>query len=306
MGHTHAPVVLFVYNRPEHTRKTVEALRLNRGATQTDLIVYSDAAKKFDQEDKVAETRAFVDQITGFRSVTVRKQTWNQGLAASIIEGVTNVVEEYGRVIVLEDDIVTSPFFLLFMNQTLDFYENEKNVWHISGWNYPVDFEGVGDAFLWRGMNCWGWATWADRWQFFEKEPEKLINEWSSEEKYRFDLDGSGVFWCQVESNAKKKINTWAIFWYATIFQNRGLCLNPSVSYVENIGHDGTGVHCGVSDSHSISVLNERAGFSLPTQIYESTNSVMKIKKFYKGLKKPFFVRAINKISRSFFGMNLL
>lgn len=303
---SYAPVVLFVYNRPDHTKKTVDALKLNKGASQTDLIVYSDAAKIPDHENMVAKTREYVDQITGFRSVTIRKRQENWGLAASIIDGVTNVVEEYGRVIVLEDDIVTSPAFLSFMNRALDFYKDEKRVWHISGWSYPADFDEVADAFLWRGMNCWGWATWADRWQCFEKNPEKLISEWHSEEKYRFDLDGSGIFWGQVEANAKKRINTWAIFWYATIFENGGLCVNPSMSYVNNIGHDDTGEHCGADSSYDVHQLNLSPDLCLPQKIIESDLAVLIIKKFYKLQKRSLPTRVINKLGRNILGRNIL
>lgn len=303
---SNAPVVLFVYNRPEHTEQTVNALKLNNGASRTDLFVYSDAAKTPSQEDLVAETRCFVDQISGFKSVTVRKREENWGLAASIIDGVTSVIEEYGRAIVLEDDIVTSPAFLSFMNRALDFYVDKNKVWHISGWSYPVDFEEVGEAFLWRGMNCWGWATWADRWQYFEKDPEKILSEWSYEEKYRFDLDGSGVFWRQVEANAKKRINTWAIFWYATIFRNDGLCINPSTSYVNNIGHDGTGENCGVDDSHDVYDLNFSPNVYFPKKIDESGLAVSMIKKFYKSQGRSLPVRVINKINRAIFGKKVL
>jgi hypothetical protein len=192
------------------------------------------------------------------------------------------------------------------MNQALDFYGNQKKVWHISGWNYPVDFKELGDAFLWRGMNCWGWATWADRWRYFEKNPERLINEWSAEDKDSFDLDGSGVFWKQVEANAKGKINTWAIFWYATIFQNQGLCLNPTVSYVDNIGLDGSGVHCGANDSHSLGYLNKEIGIAFPEQAFEDPRALLKIKKFYAELKKSFFIRVVNKVSRTISGKSLI
>jgi len=79
------------------------------------------------------------------------------------------LLNEYGKIIVLEDDLLTSPYFLKFMNEALEYYKNEKKVWHISGWNYPINNEGLDDVFFWRTMNCWGWATWADRWQYFEK-----------------------------------------------------------------------------------------------------------------------------------------
>lgn len=164
-----APIVLFVYNRPWHTRQTLNSLLTNELAKDSDLIVFSDAPKSPDAAILVTEVRSLLNGITGFKSVRIIERDNNWGLSKSIIEGVTEVVNIYGKVIVLEDDIVTSASFLQFMNQALDYYEKENRVWHISGWNYPIDTEGLGDAFLWRFMNCWGWATWADRWINFEK-----------------------------------------------------------------------------------------------------------------------------------------
>ena len=195
------------------------------------------------------------------------------------------------------------------MNEALSFYENEKNVWHISGWNYPVETSGLGDSFFLRVMNCWGWATWADRWVHFEKDPQRLIDEWSQQQKQHFDLDGSGVFWSQVTANAAGIINTWAIFWYATIYEKGGLCLNPSKSYVDNIGHDGSGVHCGNSqriiNTTKFSSPSQR-DFTWPDNVAESTQAIELIKLYYKKQKKPFAVRAINKLARLIVNKNII
>jgi len=167
-----APIVLFVYNRPAHTERTLSALKKNTLAQESDLIIYSDAAKTEAAFDAVADVRRIIRDTTGFRSVTVREAQSNKGLAASIIDGVTSVINEYGSAIVLEDDIETSPYFLKFMNDALSKFQGDERVWHISGWNYPIDLEGLPETFFWRVMNCWGWATWADRWRAFEKKPK--------------------------------------------------------------------------------------------------------------------------------------
>lgn len=276
----YAPVVLFLYNRPAHTERVLKALRCNILASKTDLIVFSDGARGGDEKN-VSDVRALLHDIDGFKSVELIERQKNYGLAASIIDGVTQVIERYGKVIVLEDDIVTAPYFLSFMNQALDHYQYNDRIWHISGWNYPIDQDGLGDAFLWRVMNCWGWATWANRWRQFSKEPTRLVLEWGRDKKKRFDLDGSGVFWSQVEANLKGTMNTWAIFWYATIFERDGLCLNPSVSYVENIGHDGTGEHCGSDDNLMIQNLNTSGAVGLPTKLVESSLAVSRVQSFY-------------------------
>jgi glycosyltransferase involved in cell wall biosynthesis len=303
-----APIVLFVYNRPWHTQQTIEALQKNEFSEQSDLIIYSDAPRNDQACLKVQEVRDYLKRVDGFKTVKVIERKENRGLAKSIITGVTEVVNHYGKIIVLEDDIVTSPAFLSFMNQALDFFQSEHKVWHISGWNYPINSEGLEDIFFWRVMNCWGWATWADRWQYFEKNPNKLMQTWSKQQKHNFDLEGSGVFWHQVTSNAKGKMNTWAIFWYATIYNNNGFCLNPTVTYVENVGHDGTGVHCGkmqAGKSH-ITALNVKEQFDWPLEIKEVEETTQLIKQFYKKQKKFFLVRIINKLARFTIGKNIL
>ncbi|MDR5886701.1 hypothetical protein [Vreelandella janggokensis] len=300
-----APILLFVYNRPMHTWQTLEALKKNHHASESDLVIYSDGAKSSEEASRVTEVRDYIKSVNGFKSITCIERNDNWGLAANIIDGVTDVVQRYGKVIVMEDDILTSPAFLSFMNQALDFYEEKKKVWHVSGWNYPIESKGLGDVFLWRAMNCWGWATWADRWQYFEKKPETLVKIWSDEEKSSFDLGDSGVFWSQVEANVTGKINTWAIFWYATIFQNNGMCLNPVTSYVANIGQDGSGVHCGESSGYRSQDLCLANKLDLTTDYKESELAVNRILEFYKRQKKPLYIRIINKVSRLLSGRNL-
>ena len=159
-----APIVLFVYNRLWHTKQTVEALKKNELASQSEIFIYCDNAKSEKVQSSVNEVRNFVDTVDGFKKVTVIKREKNWGLSDSITDGVTKIVNKYGKIIVLEDDLVVSPYFLKFMNDALKFYKDEKKVWHVSGWNYPINSDNLDDVFLWRLMNCWGWATWSDRW----------------------------------------------------------------------------------------------------------------------------------------------
>ena len=276
-----APIILFVYNRIWHTQQTVEALQKNELADKSDLIIYSDAPKNDKAWSQVQEVRDYIKTVDGFKSVKIIEREKNWGLAANIIDGITDVVNQYGKIIVMEDDIVTSPAYLSFMNQALDVYQNKEKVWHISGWNYPITIDGFGDAFFWRVMNCWGWATWADRWVHFEKNPKGLIDNWSSEQKHHFDLDGSGIFWHQVTANAEGKMNTWAIFWYATLYEKGGLCLNPTLSYIDNIGHDGSGVHCGNVQTFTTTRpgLCNKTQLNWPAEITESILAVERLKK---------------------------
>lgn len=295
-----APIVLFVYNRPWHTQQTIEALQKNKFAPKSELFIYSDAAKNEAAEQAVQEVRKYIHSIEGFKTITIVERETNMGLADSIIDGVTAVVNQYGKVIVLEDDLVTSPYFLSFMNDALDFYQHENKVWHISGWNYPISSDGGDEVFLWRVMNCWGWATWSDRWQFFEKDTNAIIKSFSKEDINAFNLDGVEGFFEQVIANKKGKIDTWAIFWYVTIFIRKGLCLNPMKTYVENIGLDGTGTHCqdeGVRDNVNLST---QLVYDFCNEIAESRRAVLKVKQYYLSRKNPFFKRVVNKVSRIF------
>ncbi|MDD3050795.1 MAG: glycosyltransferase [Candidatus Cloacimonetes bacterium] len=277
-----SPIVLFVYNRPWHTRQTIEALQKNELASESELFIYSDGAKIEKDVVKVSEVRDLIKTISGFKSIKIIERDRNWGLADSIINGVTEIINRYGKIIVLEDDIVTSPYFLKFMNDALEFYKDEKKVWHISGWNYPIKTDDLDDVFLWRVMNCWGWGTWANRWVKFEKNVDKVLDSFTKEDVALFDLSNSGVFWKQVLLNKKGKLNTWAIFWYATIFINRGLCANPTISYVSNIGLDGSGMNCAEADFLSTKKLNQNKNVHFLEKLEENINAAERISSHYK------------------------
>ena len=245
---TAAPIILFVYNRPDHTKKTLEALAKNTLAQESALFVFADGPKpgaSAEQIEKINTTRSLVRSQKWCKTVTIFGSEENRGLSASIISGVTRIITEYGSAIVLEDDIVTGAHFLEFMNDALERYKDEKSVWHITAWRDPV--RARKDAsFFYPNMDCWGWATWSNRWQHFEKNPAKLVQTFTPEMIKRFNMDGSepGNWW-QVQENVAGRMNTWAIFWLATIFLHDGLCLAPTKSLVKNIGMDNSGVHCG-------------------------------------------------------------
>jgi len=281
MRQSFAPVVLFTYNRPWHTRQTVTALQNNEPARNSELYIFSDGPKNQEDEQNVVEVRRFIRTVSGFKKTIIVEQTENRGLADSIINGVSEVVNDRGRVIVLEDDLLTGPNFLGFMNTALDYYQEKNDVWHISGWNYPIDSAELPDTFLWRAMNCWGWATWADRWQYYRRDPEELIKSFTREDIFRFNLDGNFDFWRQVKRNAAGKIKSWAIFWYAAIFRHKGLCLNPTRSLVRNIGRDGSGKHCGNGDSSRSPISHpETMPGDFPERMEEDRLALNHIKKY--------------------------
>lgn len=240
-----APVALFVYARPQHTRRTVEALAANEGAAATDLIIFSDAAKDEQALPAVREVRQYVASITGFRSVTVHEQDRNLGLADSIINGVSSVVAAHGAVIALEDDIVTSPYFLRYMNDALRLYAQDEQVMHIAGHMFPINTAGLPETFFMRQSSCWGWATWARAWKHFTRDSASIMERFSGAAIRRFNLDGTMDYWSQLLANQRGDLRTWAVFWYASIFMRKGLCLHPRESLTRNIGFDGSGENCG-------------------------------------------------------------
>lgn len=242
-----APIALFVYNRPWHVRQTVETLKQNRFAGKSDLFVFSDAHKNLEVAKAVEEVRDYVRTISGFRSVTIIEREKNFGLAKSIIDGVTRLCSEHGRVIVVEDDLVTSPHFLKYMNDALNLYEHDERVISVHGYVYPVA-EILPETFFLRGADCWGWATWKRGWDLFEPDGRKLLSEIDRRNLRRlFDLNGSCDFTRMLENQISGKIDSWAIRWHASAFLSNKLTLYPGHSLVNNIGHDNSGSHCGES-----------------------------------------------------------
>lgn len=296
MSNKYAPIVLFVYNRLDHTKSTIQALKDNHLAQDSELYIFSDKEKASLEKVNVDEVRNYLPSIDGFRNVNIIYREKNFGLAASIISGVSHVIEKHGSAIVLEDDIVTSPYFLQFMNEALDKYKDNEKVWHISGWNYPINVTSSDlDAFFWRGMNCWGWATWADRWQYFEKNPQYLVDNWEKSKIHKFNIDGSTNFWSQVLANHSGELSTWAIFWYATIFEHDGLCLNPYKTLVDNIGNDGSGENCIDYDFYKSRLLDKPVEH-FPDLFYEDSIALAEIKKFNRTLTPSFPQRALRKL----------
>ncbi|MDB5807741.1 MAG: glycosyl transferase [Betaproteobacteria bacterium] len=243
-----APIALFVYNRPAHTRRTVESLLANSQAAASALFVFCDGAKSPGLADAVETTRAYVRGLAGFASLTVIERDRNLGLAQSITQGVGQLCAEHGRVIVLEDDLVLSPYFLRYMNQGLDRYADEPAVASIHGYTYPVDAV-LPETFFIRGADCWGWATWARAWKFFEPDAVKLREQLrASGELADFDFDGTAGYVRMLNGFIAGKNDSWAIRWHAAAYLRNMLTLYPGRSLVRNIGVDGSGTHSGDVD----------------------------------------------------------
>ena len=293
-----APIVLFTYNRSWHTRRTIEALQKNHLANESVIFIFSDGPKTEEDEPKVEEVRKFLKTIQGFKQIEIIEREKNWGLAKNIIDGVTKVVNEYGTIIVLEDDLVTSPYFLTYMNKALEMYQHEEKVASISGYVYPLPHpEKLPETFFIRGADCWGWATWKRAWQYFEPDGKKLLALLNKRKECRlFDFNGSYPYTRMLKDQIKGKNNSWAIRWYASTFLNNMLTLYPRKSLVRNIGLDDSGTHCSTIDVFDGEVFHEIVLEKIPVvenkdarlqfEIYLRNVSGISIKRIWSFIKK--------------------
>lgn len=290
-----APILLFVYNRPEHTQLTVEALQKNLLASSSDLYVYSDAPKTELQQDSVERVRELIHGIEGFNSVTIIERDENKGLAESIVDGVDSLINKFGKVIVLEDDLVTSPYFLSYMNDALQTYENSNQVMHVSGYCFPFNNKGLPETFFLRVSTCWGWATWASSWRYFKKDTS-IMKQFDMNMINSFNFSGTYDYFSHLELNQKGEINTWAIFWYASVFLRGGLCLHPANSLVNNVGNDNSGVHSIKSGIYDVNLVHNPVSY-FEKELVENDDATNRLISFYKTSKPSFLTRVKNKIN---------
>jgi hypothetical protein len=243
-----APIALFVYRRPQHLERTLAALRANPEASETLLYVFSDAPKNAGATERVAEVRSLLGRIAGFANVQCVLREENFGLSRNITGGVSDVLRLHESVIVVEDDIVVSPFFLRFMNDALACYQKESRVGSISGYCYPIAGATPQTYFI-RGADCWGWATWRDRWQYYDSDGTRLLAQMRARNlTHAFDFDGAMGFTQMLEDQISGRNDSWAVRWHASCFLRSLLILYPGRSLAVNIGFDGSGTHCGASD----------------------------------------------------------
>lgn len=241
---SHAPIALFVYSRLHHTRLTVEALLKNSGAKFSDLIIFSDDAKTPDKRTSVEEVRKYLKTIEGFRSIKIHYRPYNYGLSKSIIDGVTQALQAFDRIIVLEDDLITSPHFISYMNGALDKYANDERIVSIHGYVCPIK-QKLPETFFLRGADCWGWATWRRGWELFNSNGQDLLDGLVAKKMIReFDFNGAYSFSNMLREQINGRNDSWAIRWHASAFLLDRLTLYPGRSLVQNIGHDNSGTHC--------------------------------------------------------------
>jgi hypothetical protein len=244
-----APIVLFVYNRPEHTQRCLSALRANADFTNSPLYIFCDGPRTPADQPAVAAVRTLVESLAHPNKV-IQAVRANRGLAASVITGVATVLASHEHVIVVEDDLIVGPSFLQYLNQALDRYRDEPRVMQVAAHMYPIAPPTEHDALFLPLASSWGWATWRRAWQHFDasmRHYETLCGD--AARRQRFNLDAPLPYFEFLQRQRTGRADSWYIRWYLSIFMKEGLVLYPKHSHVHNHGFDGTGVHCGVGGS---------------------------------------------------------
>ena len=297
----YAPILLFVYNRPEHLKKLIASLQANAEAAQSMLFIYTDAARNKADEEQVNKVREVIRHIDGFASIEVIERATNWGLARNIIGGVTEQIRRYGRVIVLEDDLVVAPYFLRFMNDALEAYKDEPQVGHIQACDFTQD-ASLPDTFLIKFTGSWGWATWERAWQHFNPDGQALLNELENRRlTRRFDFNGNYRFTRMLRRQVQGKNNSWAIRWNASLFLKDILSLNVGRSLVQNNGFDGSGTHCGGGNLYSSQLWMQPLPVEKITPICENEAARAAFARYYHRTN-GFWAKVIRRIKRTLKG----
>lgn len=293
-----APIALFVYNRPDHTRQTLQALVRNKLAEQSKLYIFADGLKKAATESQTEawqEVQKLIRSEKWCLEVEIIEATENKGLALSITDGVGKLLDRYGKVIVLEDDLITSIGFLEYMNKALDLYQNSSKVFAVSGYTYPANFEQIKEETFFLPWVCsWGWATWADKWKVYEKNTEILLQKFDTKElidRFNFRYYYSYEI---LQAQAAGKVNSWAVHFHASVFFAGGLSLFPKKSLIQNIGFDGSGVHSTDTNYYAQSKI---ADFIVvkPIEIVENLMARQALEKSFQREYKPNFWQKVQK-----------
>lgn len=291
-----APILLFTYNRPWHTQQVLDSLQKNELSEESEIFIFSDGAKDYEDEEPVGKTREVLEQTRGFKKTTIIERPVNYGLAANIINGVSSIIDEYGKVIVLEDDLITAPTFLTFMNNALTLYEDVDEVAHIHAFCYAG--LNLPDTFLIKWVGSTGWATWSDQWEFFRPNGTKLLAELEEKKLCKnFDFNGKYPYTRMLRRQVEGKNNSWAIRWNASLFLNNKLSLNAGKSLIYNIGFDGSGENSGSQNFYNMGLFDGELDLAKPNEMEENKEARQQFEEFYKRTNS-FWAKAKRRLQR--------
>jgi hypothetical protein len=291
----YAPIAIFAFKRPLHTSRLVDSLLRNPILKRSPLFVFCDGARDPTDEAAVAQTRAIVRERLGSYGEIFESAT-NKGLAQSIIAGVTGLCDRYGRVIVLEDDLELHSSCLTFLNEALRHYANEPKVYHVNAYRYPLP-PAAAPHFS-RLTSSWGWATWQRAWAHFEPDAVSLEQRVRASRLIRaLEFGGTFPYYRMLRYQARQKIDSWAIRWYATVLLRGGLAVCPNVSQVGNHGFDGSGVHCGSTSSYEVDL--GAASLQWPSEVSEDILNYKQMQAFFRSVRDSFPRRVLRKLKRT-------
>jgi hypothetical protein len=300
-------IVVFSYNRLANLKLLINSLLENYESRFSKIYIFQDNFKNKNEEHSIKEIKNYINNIKGFKKKIICFRKKNYGLSKNITTGITRVFLKEKKAIFLEDDLVVSKYFLSFMNKCLEYYQDKKKIWSISAWNYNLRINDKYDAIITQHPSAWGWATWSDRWIYYKKNPEQIINSWSDKDIKSFNLDNSYDFFSQIERNYKKALDSWAIFWNATVFTNNGFSICPKKSLVLNLGFNKNATNTKIANKlHSTNLDNCTKNFVLPKIIKENKVFRKKLKKFllsksnYNFSIINFIISKLNKVFRIF------
>lgn len=298
---TLAPILLFVYNRPRHTRQLVQSLLTNELAAQSQLIIYSDAPRNEMDRPNVEKTRKYIRSIKGFATLSIIEREKNHGLARNIIDGVTTQINRYGRIIVLEDDLIVAPYFLQFMNDALEMYKDEPKVGHIQGCDFTND-SSLPETFLIKWTGSWGWGTWKRAWELFNPDGRELLKQLELRKQTRaFDFEGNYPFTRMLRRQVSGANHSWAIRWNASLFLSDVLSLNVGKSLVRNTGFDSSGTNCGGGGLYDSNIWQEPLPVIKIDPIKENKDARKAYEKYYHKTNS-FMAKAVRRIKRTLKG----
>lgn len=280
----YAPIILFVYNRPNHLEKTLAELAKNKLIGESELYIYLDGPKSIADKEKVERVKRVINDFSSAKKINKIYREENQGLAKSIIAGVSEVLEKHDSAIILEDDLVTSANFLEYMNDALKYYRDNTRIYSITGYSLPLKSKQSieEDVFFSPRAGSWGWATWKDRWPQADWDVADY-QEFKSNPKIQkeFNLGGEDLT-PMLKAQMSGNINSWAIRWCYSLYKKGGLCVYPKVSKVNHIGNDPDGTHVPSTNKYDVEIdkTERRTRFTkdigLNKNILEEINDIIK------------------------------
>lgn len=269
MSSSLAPIAYFAFNRPEHTLKSLIAIKKNLLSAETDIYIFCDGPRINETESgikSIEAVRAIAASELWAKKVTLKFRERNVGLFESITSGITEVIEKYGRVIVIEDDVIISPGFLKFMNESLEMYDNDNRVMHISGYcpfqSFPIKYSE--ETFFYNNTYCWGWSTWKRAWKYFIADGYELMKRIDKSKRRAYiNLDNTFEFYWGLKYIHERKFQDWNYNWHVSVALQNGYCLHPVKTLTNNIGFDGSGTHCTTNEPQKIHEFTENINVKL-------------------------------------------